>query len=114
LPPIQTGFKPVNVDAPRRAVSLEEVRSRRADIERLGLRYGIRDIRVFGSVVRGEANASSDLDLLVEVERGHGYFDMAAFALAVEEMLGVFTQVATVRGLKLRIRERVLEEAVRL
>jgi len=57
----------------------------------LGDRYGVRNVRVFGSVARGDAGAESDLDLLVDVDRGHGYFDMARFALGVEELLGVFT-----------------------
>jgi predicted nucleotidyltransferase len=61
-----------------------------------------------------EATADSDLDLLVDVDRGHGYLDMAWFALGVEDELGVFTQVATPGGLKLRIRDRVLREAVAL
>lgn len=104
----------MNVDAPRRAVTLDEVQTRRPEIEQLGSQYGIRNIRVFGSVVRGEAGADSDLDLLVDVERGHGYFDMAGFALGVEELLGVLTQVATVGGLKTRIRQQALDEAVAL
>jgi len=62
----------------------------------------------------GEATADSDLDLLVDVDRGHGYLDLAGFALGVEDRLGVFTQVATPRGLKRRIRDRVLREAVAL
>lgn len=104
----------MQVEAPRRAVTLGEVRSRREAIVRLGERFGIRNIRVFGSVARGEATADSDLDLLVDVDRGHGYLDMAGFALGVEDELGVFTQVATPAGLKLRIRDRVLREAVAL
>ncbi len=101
-------------DAPRRAVTLDEVRVHRADILRLRERFGVRNIRVFGSVARGEARQDSDLDLLVDVDRGHGYFDMAGFALGVEDQLGVFTQVATARGLKERITDRVLREAVAL
>lgn len=104
----------MEADAPRRAVTLDEVRARRADILSLGERFGVRNIRVFGSVARGEAGQDSDLDLLVDVDRGHGYFDMAGFALGVEDELGVFTQVATARGLKERIRDRVLREAVAL
>lgn len=96
----------------RRAVSLEEVRARRQDIIRLSDRFGVRNVRVFGSVARGESDEDSDLDLLIDLAPGHGYFDMAGFALEVEELLGVFTQVATVGGLKLRIRDRVLREAV--
>jgi predicted nucleotidyltransferase len=53
-------------------------------------------------------------NLLVDVERGHGYFDMAGFVLGVEDELGVMTQVASPRGLKLPIRDRVLREAVAL
>jgi predicted nucleotidyltransferase len=104
----------VKVEAPRRAVTMDEVRAHRDAITRLGERFGVRNIRVFGSVARGEATPDSDLDLLVDVERGHGYFDMAGFALAVEDELGVMTQVATLRGVKLRIRDRVLREAVAL
>jgi uncharacterized protein len=104
----------VKLDAPRRAVTLQELRAHRDQIVKLGERFGIRSIRVFGSVARGEATADSDLDLLVDVDRGHGYFDMAGFALGVEDELGVFTQVATPGGLKLRMRDRVLHEAIAL
>jgi uncharacterized protein len=105
----------VRVEAPRRAVTLDEVRAHRDAITRLGERFGVRNIRVFGSVARGEATPDSDLDLLlVDVDGGHGYFDMAGFALGVEDELGVMTQVATPGGLKLRIRDRVLREAVAL
>lgn len=104
----------MKADAPRRAVTLDEVRVHRAYILRLGERFGVRNIRVFGSVARGEARQDSDLDLLVDVDRGHGYFDMAGFALGVEDQLGVFTQVATALGLKERIRDRVLREAIAL
>ncbi|MGH3567802.1 MAG: HepT-like ribonuclease domain-containing protein [Pseudonocardia sp.] len=49
---------------------------------------------------------------MIDVDAGHGYFDTAGFALEIEELLGVFTQVGTVGGLKLRLRDRVLAEAV--
>jgi uncharacterized protein len=104
----------LSIEAPQRAVTLDEVRAHRDAILRLGQRFGVRNIRVFGSVARGEATPGSDLDLLVDVDRGYGYFDMAGFALVVEDELGVMTQVATPGGLKLRIRDRVLREAVAL
>lgn len=104
----------MKLDAPRRAVTLDEVRAHREEIVHLAERFGVRNIRIFGSVARGEATSDSDLDLLVDVDRGHGYIDMAGFALGVEDQLGVFTQVATTRGLKVRIRDRVLREAVPL
>jgi predicted nucleotidyltransferase len=92
-------------------VSLDDVRAHREEIVRVGERFGVRNIRVFGSVARGTSHQDSDLDLLIDVDPGHGYFDMAGFALEIEELLGVFTQVATVGGLKTRIRDRVLGEA---
>ncbi|MDQ2707557.1 MAG: nucleotidyltransferase family protein [Actinomycetota bacterium] len=102
----------MSVDAPRRAVSLAEVRQHRTQVLAIGERFGVGNIRVFGSVARNDADIDSDLDLLIDVEPGHGYFDMTGFALEVEDLLGVFTQVATVAGLKLSIRDRVLAEAV--
>lgn len=93
---------------------MAELRARRNDLAAIGQRYGVSNIRVFGSVARGEADQNSDLDLLVDLEPGHGYFDLAGFALDVEELMKVFTQVVTERGLKARMRARVLAEAVAL
>ena len=73
----------MKVEAPRRAVTLDEVRAHRDEFVQLGKRFGVRNIRVFGSVARGEATADSDLDLLVDVDRGHGYLDMAGSPLAL-------------------------------
>jgi len=105
---------PVDIPAPRRRVTLAELRAHRDALAKIGNMYGIDNIRVFGSVARGEADRDSDLDLLIDVAPGHGYFDMVAFALDVEDLIGVFTQVATERGLKRRMRERILAEAVTL
>ncbi len=75
----------MKVEAPRRAVTMDEVCAHRDAITRLSERFGVRNIRVFGSVARGEATPDGDLDLLVDVERGHGYFDMAGSALGAED-----------------------------
>lgn len=99
--------------APRRRVTVDELKSRREEIIAVGQRYGVSNIRVFGSVARGEADERSDLDLLVDIAPDVG-LGLVSFALDVEELLAVFTQVATVPGLKERIRDRVLAEAVQL
>jgi uncharacterized protein len=98
--------------APRRRVTLEELHAHQQEIAAIAQRYGISNVRVFGSVARGEADDDSDLDLLIDVAPGHGYFDMAGFALEVGDLLGVLTQVATENGLKARIRDRIIAEAV--
>lgn len=104
----------IDQPARRRRVTVAELRARRSELVRIGERYGISNIRVFGSVARDEADSDSDLDLLVDVAPGRGYFDLAGFALDVEQLLGVYTEVATVPGLKARIRDRVAAEAIRL
>ena len=100
--------------ASRRAVGIDEVRRHRAELAAIGKRYGVENIRVFGSVARGEADDSSDLDLLVDVLPGRGLLALSGFAGEVDDVLQVFTQVATVNGLRPRIRARVLAEAVPL
>ncbi|MGD0608699.1 MAG: nucleotidyltransferase family protein [Streptosporangiaceae bacterium] len=75
---------------------------------------GLHDVRIFGSVARGEAVETSDVDLLVAPGPDTTLFDLSGFALDVEEIGGRHVDVATPRGLKARIRDRVLAEAVAL
>lgn len=88
------------------------LRERRADILRLCAKHGARNVRVFGSVARGEADEASDLDLLVEMEPGRSLLDLGGLQMDLEGLLGRRVDVVTVRGLKARIRERVLGDAV--
>lgn len=76
--------------------------------------HGASSVRVFGSVARGKADEANDVDFLVDMERGRTLFDHTALCLAMEELLGQKVDVATVSGLKPRIRDRVLREAVKL
>ncbi len=99
---------------PRRALTMADVRPRHAELIGPGRRHGVDHIRVFGSVVRGDADEVSDLDLLVDVQPARGLLALSAFTLDVEDLLQVPTQVTTVKGLKPRIRDRVLAEAVEL
>lgn len=83
-----------------------------SELRRLGERYGIRNIRVFGSFARGEAGADSDLDLLVDDVPGQAGFAFVRFCDEAERLLGRDVDVATVRSLHPMIRESVLAEAV--
>ncbi|MGH3943306.1 MAG: nucleotidyltransferase family protein [Pseudonocardiaceae bacterium] len=109
-----TDLPPGEEAAPRRRITVEDLRASRDEILAIGRRYGVSNVRVFGSVARGQADEHSDLDLLIDVAPGHGYFDMAGFALDVEQLMGVFTQVATPNGLKKRMQAHILAEAVPL
>jgi predicted nucleotidyltransferase len=79
---------------------------------RVRVLFGVRDIRVFGSVARGEAGPDSDIDLLVDYVPGHGGFAFVEFCDAVEKLLGRRVDVVTERSLPPRIRERVLAQAL--
>jgi hypothetical protein len=71
-------------------------------------------VRVFGSVARGEADDKSDIDFLVEMEPGRSLLDLAGLLVTLGELLGREVDVVTDRGLRERIRDRVLAEAVPL
>ena len=85
-----------------------------AEVRRLGERYHVRNIRVFGSFARGDARPDSDIDLLVEYVPGGSGFDFVRFADAVEELLGRKVDVVTDESLHPLIRDRVLSQAVPL
>lgn len=89
-------------------------KSKREEILRIAAKHGARNVRIFGSVARGEADEESDIDFLVEMEPGRSLLDRAGLLVELEELLGRKVDVATENVLKPRIRERVLREAVPL
>lgn len=90
------------------------VRSERGSILEIAKRHGMQNVRVFGSVARGESTALSDLDLLVDVLPGRSLFDLIAFWQELEERLGHRVDVVTDGGLSPYLRERVYRDAVPL
>jgi len=92
----------------------ELLREKREEIIRVAARHGARNVRIFGSVARGEADDESDIDLLVEMDPDRSLMDHAALWLALQDLLGRKVDVVSDRGIKPRIRDRVLREAVPL
>ena len=88
--------------------------SRRAEILRLAERYRTGDVRVFGSVARGEATDASDVDRLVKPQPGCSLFDLGGLLEDLQDLLGCRVDLVTDDGLKPRLRERVLREAIPL
>ena len=83
----------------------------RADILRIASAHGARNVRIFGSVARDEADERSDVDFLVDMEEGRTLFDMGGLLMDLRELLRREVDVVTEKGLKPRMRERVLREA---
>ena len=90
----------------------ERLKSRRDEVLRLAASFGARNVRVFGSLARGEADEASDVDLLVDLEPGRSLFDLGGLQFELEALLDCRVDVVTERGLKTRIRDRVIREAV--
>ncbi len=92
----------------------EVVGSKREEVVALARKHGATNVRVFGSVARGEADESSDVDFLVDLEPGRSLFDLGGLLMDLQDLLGRSVDVGTEKSLKPRIRERVLKEAVPL
>jgi predicted nucleotidyltransferase len=90
------------------------LQEKREDILRIANKRGASNVRVFGSVARGEFDSTSDIDLLVDLEPGRSLFDLGGLLMDLQELLGHKVDVVTERGLRERIRERVLKEAIPL
>lgn len=88
--------------------------SRRSEILRLAAEHGASNLRVFGSVARGEADSESDIDLMVDLAPGRSLFDLGGLVMDLQDLLGREVDVVTERGLRERLRERVLREATPL
>ena len=94
-------------------MNLATLRQHKNQILALSQQNGISNIRVFGSVARGEAGEHSDIDMLVTVGPNVGW-EFAGFKLAVEALLGAEVDVVSDRAVNKYMRERVLKEAVPL
>jgi uncharacterized protein len=92
----------------------ERIEANRDRIHKIARKYGARNIRLFGSVARGDDDQASDVDFLVDMESGRTLFDMGGMLMELQELLGCRVDIVTERGLKARIREKVLKEAVQL
>jgi len=92
----------------------ELLKDKREAILQVAAKHGARNVRVFGSVARGEADEQSDIDFLVDMESGRSLLDLGGLLVDLQDLLGQNVDVVTERGLKPRIREKVLHEAVAL
>ena len=95
-------------------VSLGTIRDQRKTILQIAARHGATNVRVFGSVARGQAGAGSDIDLLVRFDADRSLVDHVALVQDLQDALGCPVDVVNERALHPRISQRVLAEAVQL
>ena len=90
------------------------LQERRTQVLAIAAKHVAYNVRVFGSVARHEADSASDIDLLVDMEPERSLLDLGGLLMDLQELLGCPVDVVTEKGLRGRIRERVLKEATAL
>jgi predicted nucleotidyltransferase len=90
------------------------LQQKRSIILETAAHYGAYDVRVFGSVARGDSSETSDIDLLVNLEQGRSLMDLGGLLFDLQRLLGVNVDVVTEKGLRPRIREQVIQESIPL
>jgi predicted nucleotidyltransferase len=95
-------------------MDLDRLRARRREIVRCAAVHGARNVRVFGSIARGEAGTTSDVDLLVEMEPGRSLLDLVGLWQNLEDLLDGQVDVLSDRGLSPHLRDRIMAEVVPL
>src|ERR1700686_3402121 len=88
------------------------IKTKRQEIQRIAAKHGARNVRVFGSVARGDARPESDVDFLIDAGPVTSSWFPAGLILDLEDLLGRHVEVVTERGLDPLIRDNVLREAV--
>ena len=90
------------------------LQERRTQVLAIAAKHGAYNVRIFGSVARHEADSASDIDLLVDMEPERSLLDLGGLLMDLQELLGCPVDIVTEKGLRGRIRERVLKEATAL
>ena len=92
--------------------TLQEIKSKRKEIYAIADKYGVSNIRVFGSVARGEDKKNSDVDFLIKTEKWVSLFEVVDFKREVEEILHKKTDIVSEGGVSKFLRERIFNEAI--
>lgn len=85
--------------------------AKRKKIMEIAAQYGAKNLRVFGSVARGEDNSKSDVDFLIDMERGRSYFDLVSLSDALEKILKCKIDLITSKGVSPYLKKRIFFEA---
>jgi uncharacterized protein len=95
-------------------IDLQTLRARRNEILGCAAEHGAGDVRVFGSIARGDAEVDSDIDLLVKMEPGRSLLDLVGLWQDLEDLLGAHIDVLSEGGVSPHLRERIYADAVAL
>jgi len=94
--------------------NVKTLRGKRDEILAIARQHGARNVRVFGSIARGESKRNSDLDVLVELEPGRSLLDIIAIKQDLEDLLNIKVDVVTEAAVSPYIRDEVLRQLISL
>lgn len=89
----------------------ELLQNHRDQIRSIASKYGVSNIRVFGSVAHGEAQDESDIDFLVDLEEGRSYLDLGGLLMDLQALLRRRVDITTENALHWYIKDKILKEA---
>ena len=95
-------------------ITRQQVIERRDEVLAIARRYGAHDVRIFGSVARGDQREDSDLDIIVRFEPGRSLFDHGGLLMDLQDLLGIKVDVISEGGMRPRLCDLVMKEAVTL
>lgn len=90
------------------------LRENREAILEIALYHGAKEVRVFGSVARGEDDENSDLDLLVSIAPDRNLYDLIGLQQDIEQLIGRKTNIITDKSINRHLQDAILQEAVAL
>ena len=96
------------------SMTLNDLRKEREHIKKIAQKHGAGNIRVFGSISRGEEGPDSDIDFLIDFEEDRSLFDLVGLKLELEEFLGHKVDLVTENAMHRLISSKVMKEAVPL
>lgn len=91
-----------------------KLKDKRNEVLVIAAEYGAFNVRIFGPMARNEADSQSDIDFLIDMEAGRSLFDLGGLLMELQDLLGCPVDSVTEKGLRAKIRDRVLSEAVAL
>lgn len=92
-------------------VTLSILQSKRAEIFALAAKHGASNLRLFGSVFRGEDHEDSDIDFLVDMQETRSLYDLIGLQQDLEKAIGRKVDVLTPEGINRYLKDRILGEA---
>ncbi|KAF0153612.1 MAG: nucleotidyltransferase [Ignavibacteria bacterium] len=93
---------------------IAELRNKKEDILKLANIFGVKEIRIFGSVARNKQDRGSDIDFLVEMEKNKSLFDRFGFKHELEQLLQQKVDVISIKAIHGRLKENILKESLPL